>query len=103
MVVFCYCVPDNELHACALQYGLSQRSIAFYAWRKLNARNRRGLIWIYRRKRQGRKSHMYQNFNDIGGPAHSAERLASFRAILKRLSLTGFVLPRSDEFQNEFV
>jgi Xaa-Pro aminopeptidase len=46
---------------------------------------------------------MYQDFKDIGGSAHSAERLELLRAILKRLSLTGFLLPRSDEFQNEFV
>ncbi|MBX2806029.1 MAG: aminopeptidase P family protein [Hyphomicrobiales bacterium] len=46
---------------------------------------------------------MYQKFEDIGGSAHSAERLQSLRAALKRLSLTGFMLPRSDEFQNEFV
>ena len=46
---------------------------------------------------------MYQVFEDIGGPAHSAERLKSLRAVLNRLSLTGFILPRSDEFQNECV
>ncbi|HKJ60838.1 MAG TPA: aminopeptidase P family protein [Hyphomicrobiales bacterium] len=46
---------------------------------------------------------MHQIFKDIGGPAHSAERLKSLRVALKRQSLTGFILPRSDEFQNEFV
>lgn len=46
---------------------------------------------------------MYQIFEDIGGPAHCVERLEALRAVLKRLSLTGFILPRSDEFQNEFV
>ncbi len=46
---------------------------------------------------------MFQNFDDIGGSAHSAERLATLRSELASLSLSGFIIPRSDEFQNEFV
>ena len=46
---------------------------------------------------------MFQNFDDIGGSAHSSERLHLLRGELDRLGLTGFILPRADEFQNEFV
>jgi Xaa-Pro aminopeptidase len=46
---------------------------------------------------------MFQNFDDIGGPANGAERLRLLRAELVRLGLTGFLLPRADEYQNEHV
>jgi Xaa-Pro aminopeptidase len=46
---------------------------------------------------------MFQNFDDIGGPEHSAERLRLFRQELEKLELSGFLLPRSDRFQNESV
>jgi Xaa-Pro aminopeptidase len=46
---------------------------------------------------------MFQTFDDIGGPEHGAARLALLRAELEKLSLSGFLLPRSDEFQNEYV
>jgi Xaa-Pro aminopeptidase len=46
---------------------------------------------------------MFQTFDEIGGPTHGAERLRLLRAELGRAGLTGFILPRSDEFQNEYV
>jgi Xaa-Pro aminopeptidase len=46
---------------------------------------------------------MFQNFDDIGGPAHGAERLQRLRQTLAAEELNGFLLPRSDEFQNEYV
>ncbi len=46
---------------------------------------------------------MFQSFDDIGGPAYGAERLRLLRAELARLELTGFLLPRADEYQNEYV
>ena len=46
---------------------------------------------------------MFQNFDDIGGPAHGAERLQRLRQALAAEELSGFLLPRSDEFQNEYV
>ena len=46
---------------------------------------------------------MYQSFDDIGGPANGAERLRLLRGELARLDLTGFILPRADEYQNEYV
>ena len=46
---------------------------------------------------------MFQSFDDIGGPANGAERLRLLRAELARLELTGFLLPRADEYQNEYV
>ncbi|WP_088348614.1 MULTISPECIES: aminopeptidase P family protein [Rhodomicrobium] len=46
---------------------------------------------------------MFQNFDDVGGPAHGAERLRLLRMELDRAGLTGFLVPRADEFQNEYV
>lgn len=46
---------------------------------------------------------MFQRFDDIGGPANGAERLRLLRVELARLGLTGFLLPRADEYQNEYV
>ncbi len=46
---------------------------------------------------------MFQSFDDIGGPANGAERLRLLRAELARLDLTGFLVPRADEYQNEYV
>ena len=46
---------------------------------------------------------MFQSFDDIGGPANGAERLRLLRAELARLELTGFLLPRADQYQNEYV
>ncbi len=46
---------------------------------------------------------MFQSFDDIGGPADGAERLRLLRQELTRLGLTGFILPRADQYQNEYV
>ncbi len=46
---------------------------------------------------------MFQNFEDIGGPAHGAKRVAALREELARRSLGGFLVPRADEYQNEYV
>jgi Xaa-Pro aminopeptidase len=46
---------------------------------------------------------MFQTFNVIGGPQHGAERARALRAELATRGLTGFMLPRADEFQNEYV
>lgn len=46
---------------------------------------------------------MFQSFEDIGGSAHCAERLARMRAALGALGLDGFLVPRADEHQNEYV
>ncbi len=46
---------------------------------------------------------MFQTFDDIGGPRHGAERLRLLRAELDRIGVSGFLLPRADEFQNEYV
>jgi len=44
-----------------------------------------------------------QSFIEVGGPAHSAERVAALRAQLAKKSFTGFLTPRADEHQNEYV
>jgi Xaa-Pro aminopeptidase len=45
----------------------------------------------------------YQTFAELGGPAHGAYRVAALRAELAARGLTGFVVPRADEHQNEYV
>ncbi len=44
-----------------------------------------------------------QTFDDSGERAASASRLTALRAELKRRSLDGFVVPRADRHQNEYV
>src|SRR5437016_10204389 len=44
-----------------------------------------------------------QTFDDSGERAASAGRLAALRAELKRRGLDGFVVPRADRFQNEYL
>ncbi len=45
----------------------------------------------------------FQSFAEIGGPAHAPERIAALRAELERGGLAGFLVPRSDKHQNEYV
>jgi Xaa-Pro aminopeptidase len=45
----------------------------------------------------------YQTFAELGGPAHGASRVAALRAELAARGLAGFVVPRADEHQNEYV
>ncbi|MGD1037013.1 MAG: aminopeptidase P family protein [Roseiarcus sp.] len=46
---------------------------------------------------------VYQSFAELGGPAHGAARVAALRAELAARDLNGFVAPRADEHQNEYV
>ncbi len=46
---------------------------------------------------------VYQSFGERGGPAHGAERVKALRAELAARGLNGFVAPRADEHQNEYV
>ena len=45
----------------------------------------------------------FQSFEDIVDPSHGPARLAALRAELARQGLDGFVAPRADEHQNEYV
>ena len=45
----------------------------------------------------------FQSFSNLGGPAHAAARVALLREELERAGLTGFIVPRADEHQNEYV
>ena len=45
----------------------------------------------------------FQSFDDESDPAASAPRVAALRAELTRRDLSGFVVPRSDRHQNEYV
>ena len=45
----------------------------------------------------------FQSFEDRGAGADSATRLAALRAELKRRGLDGFIVPRADRYQNEYV
>ena len=46
---------------------------------------------------------LYQSFAELGGPAHGAARVAALRAELAARGVDGFVAPRADEHQNEYV
>jgi Xaa-Pro aminopeptidase len=45
----------------------------------------------------------FQSFEDHAEPAASAERIAALRTELARRELTGFIVPRADRHQNEYV
>ena len=46
---------------------------------------------------------MFQSFDDVAEGHLSRERVASLRAELARRGLSGFIVPRQDEFQGEYV
>ncbi len=46
---------------------------------------------------------IFQTFDDSADPSQSAARLAALRTTLAAQGLDGFVVPRSDEHQNEYV
>jgi Xaa-Pro aminopeptidase len=46
---------------------------------------------------------MFQTFSESADPTKGAERAAILRAKLKELSLDGFIVPRADEHQGEYV
>ena len=48
-------------------------------------------------------SAQFQTFDEVPDPAAAAPRIAALRAELKRRGLDGFVLPRADQHQNEYV
>jgi Xaa-Pro aminopeptidase len=45
----------------------------------------------------------FQSFDEYADPSHGATRVAALRAELERLGLDGFVIPRADQHQNEYV
>lgn len=45
----------------------------------------------------------FQSFDEAANPAATAPRVAALRAELRKRGLDGFVLPRSDRHQNEYV
>jgi Xaa-Pro aminopeptidase len=46
---------------------------------------------------------MFQTFSDTSAKHLTPERIARLRAELKRLAVDGFIVPRADEFQGEYV
>lgn len=46
---------------------------------------------------------MFQTFEKTGGPEHVAERTKALRALMAQHKLEAFLVPRSDEFQGEYV
>jgi Xaa-Pro aminopeptidase len=46
---------------------------------------------------------MFQTFTETADPSKGAERAAALRARLRELSLDGFIVPRADEHQGEYV
>src|SRR6478752_1050917 len=45
----------------------------------------------------------FQSFVALGNPSNGAARVRQLRAELAKLGLTGFLVPRADEHQNEYV
>ena len=45
----------------------------------------------------------FQTFDDVADPAAAGPRIAALRATLRQNGLDGFVLPRADRHQNEYV
>ena len=45
----------------------------------------------------------FQSFADVGGPSNGAARVAELRRALERAGVSGFIVPRADEHQNEYV
>jgi Xaa-Pro aminopeptidase len=45
----------------------------------------------------------FQSFAELSDPSHGAARVSELRAELKRAGLAGFIVPRADEHQNEYV
>src|ERR1700741_3645198 len=46
---------------------------------------------------------LYQSFDDLSDASNCAPRLAALRAAWKRRGLDGFLIPRADEHQGEYV
>ncbi|MEZ5898207.1 MAG: aminopeptidase P family protein [Hyphomicrobiaceae bacterium] len=46
---------------------------------------------------------MFQTFETAGGPEHVAARVKALRGLLNKLKIDAFLIPRSDEFQGEYV
>jgi Xaa-Pro aminopeptidase len=46
---------------------------------------------------------MFQSFEETADPSKGAERAAALRAKLRELRLDGFIIPRADEHQGEYV
>jgi Xaa-Pro aminopeptidase len=46
---------------------------------------------------------MYQTFENLSEPQHTPARIAALRAEMARQGLDGFIVPRQDEFQGEYV
>ena len=46
---------------------------------------------------------MFQNFDDIADPSRSAERVARLRSGFEAAGIDGFLVPRADEHQGEYI
>ena len=46
---------------------------------------------------------MFQTFDDTAKPQLARERIAGIRQKMQELGLDAYVVPRSDEFQGEYV
>ena len=45
----------------------------------------------------------FQTFVELGDPSHGSARVGALRSELARAGLAGFIVPRADEHQNEYV
>jgi Xaa-Pro aminopeptidase len=45
----------------------------------------------------------FQSFVELGDPSHGSARVSALRAELAKRGIAGFIVPRADEHQNEYV
>lgn len=46
---------------------------------------------------------MFQSFDDVSERQYSAQRVAALRALMLSVKVDGFIIPHSDEYQNEYL
>ncbi len=104
-------IPSRQRERVAAAYRAQGMQIAtvrnFDGWAVLvlrrPQRNRRAGSGVNRPARVLLTAAMFQNFTETADPTKGAERAALLRARLKELRLDGFIVPRADEHQGEYV
>ena len=88
--------PDVFVVGYGMDVAHSYRELPFIG-RVVTARTRPS------RKRLRVFESRFQSFVALGDPSHGAARVAKLRAELAKADLAGFIVPRADEHQNEYV
>jgi Xaa-Pro aminopeptidase len=73
------------------------------AWHKPAALQRVGRAVRFQSRFDAEASAMFQDFDEVNDPSKGKERVARLRAWLAGRQLDGFIVPRADEHQGEYV